>query len=118
MAGYISKKFLAESRDPDFGYDLVPGLSYHNRETSDMIMEKANSDLFYNLRHLKMFKERTKMQTARWFITWEEGKNIRVHDEMNITICELDDIVMAEYICSLHNMSFMLIKEVEQKYAG
>jgi len=118
MAGYISKKFLAESRDPDFGFDMVPELSYHNRETSDMIMEKANSNLFYNLRHLKMFKERTKMQAARWFITWDDGKNIRVHDEMNNTICELDDIVMAEYICSLHNMSNLMIKEVESKYAG
>ena len=116
MAGYISKKFLAESRDPDFGFDMVPDLSYHNRETSDMIMEKANSNLFYNLRHLKMFKERTKMQSARWFITWDDGDRIIVHDDRKHVICELDDIVMAEYICSLHNMSFMLIKEVEQKY--
>jgi hypothetical protein len=117
MAGYISKKFLAESRDPDFGFDMVPELSYHNRETSDMIMEKANSNLFYNLRHLKMFKERTKMQTARWFIRWDDGKNIVVYDNNNKTICELDDIVMAEYICSLHNMSNLMIKEVESKYA-
>jgi hypothetical protein len=118
MAGYISKKFLAESRDPDFGYDLVPDVSLHYRETNDMIMEKANSDLFYNLRHLKMFKERTKMEKTRWFITWDDGDRIIVHDDRKQVICELDDIVMAEYICSLHNMSFMLIKEVEQKYAG
>lgn len=117
MAGYISKKFFAESRDPDFGFDMVPDLSYHNRETSDMIMEKANADLFYNLRHLKMFKERTKMQKNRWFVRWEDAKEIVIYDDENRTICELDDIVMAEYICSLHNMSFMLIKEVEQKYA-
>ena len=118
MTGYKSKKLMAQSRDPDFGYDLVPELSYHNRETSDMIMEKANSNLFYNLRHLKMFKERTKMQKARWFITWDDGENIKIHDEQNNTICELDDIVMAEYICSLHNMSNLMIKEVESKYAG
>jgi hypothetical protein len=117
MAGYKSKKMLAESRDPDFGYDLkVPELSYHNRETSDMIMEKANADLFYNLRHLKMFKERTKMEKSRWFITWDDGDRIIVHDDSKKVICELNDIVMAEYICSLHNMSFMLIKEVENKY--
>ena len=120
MVGYKSKKFLAESRDHDLdlGFDRVPDVSYHYRETSDMIMEKANSNLFYNLRHLKIFKERTNMQKARWFITWDDGKNIRVHDEMNNTICELDNIVMAEYICSLHNMSNLMIKEVESKYAG
>jgi len=118
MVGYKSKKFLAESREPDadFGFDLVPDLSYHYRETSDMIMEKANSNLFYNLRHLKMFKERTKMQTTRWFIRWDDGKNINIYDGNNKTICELDDIVLAEYICSLHNMSNLMIKEIEQKY--
>jgi hypothetical protein len=111
MAGYISKKFLAESREPD-----VPDVDYHYRETSDMIMEKANSNLFYNLRHLKMFKERTKMEKSRWFITWDDADKIIIHDERKQVICDLDDIVIAEYICSLHNMSFMLIKEVEQKY--
>ena len=118
MVGYKSKKFLAESREPDFGYDLVPDVSLHYRETNDMIMEKANSDLFYNLRHLKMFKERTKMEKARWFITWDDGERIIIHDERKQVICDLDDIVMAEYICSLHNMSNLMIKEVEQKYAG
>jgi hypothetical protein len=118
MAGYRSKRMLSESRDPDFGYDLtVPDLDYHYRETSDMIMEKANADLFYNLRHLKMFKERTKMEKSRWFITWDDGDRIIIHDERKQVICDLDDILMAEYICSLHNMSFMLIKEVEDKYA-
>ena len=116
MVGYKSKKMLSESRDPDFGFDLVPDVSLHYRETSDMIMEKANADLFYNLRHLKMFKERVKMEKSRWFITWDDGDKIIIHDERKQVICDLDDIVMAEYICSLHNMSFMLIKEVEQKY--
>jgi hypothetical protein len=111
MVGYKSKKFLAESREPD-----VLDVSLHYRETSDMIMEKANSDLFYNLRHLKMFKERTKMQKNRWFIRWDDGKNVVIYDNDNKTICELEDIVMAEYICSLHNMSDRLIKEVESKY--
>lgn len=101
---------MAESRIP------VPDVDYHFRETTDMIMEKANSNLFYNLRHLKMFKERTKMQSNRWFIRWDDGKNIVVYDNNNVTICELDDIVMAEYICSLHNMSGIMIKEVESKY--
>lgn len=111
MAGYQSKKFLAESRDPE-----VSDVSHHFRETSDMRMEKANAGLFYNLRHLKMFKERVKMQKSRWFITWDNGDKIIIHDERKQVICDLDDFVMAEYICSLHNMSFMLIKEVESKY--
>ena len=111
MTGYKSKKMLAESREPD-----VPDVDYHLRETSDMRMEKANPNLFYNLRHLKMFKGRVKMEKSRWFITWDDGDRIIIHDERKQVICDLDDIVMAEYICSLHNMSFMLIKEVEQKY--
>jgi hypothetical protein len=114
MPGYKSKKMMSDFRD----FDPILDTDYHYRETSDMIMEKANTDLFYNLRHLKMFKDRTKMQTARWFIKWDDGKNIVIHDEQDKTICELDDIVMAEYICSLHNMSNMMIKEVDSKYAN
>jgi len=79
-------------------------------------METANSDLFYNLRHLKMFQERTNSNKSKWFILWDNGKDIVIHDKNNKTICELDDIVMAEYICSLHNMSERMIKEVESNY--
>ena len=93
-------------------------VSYHYRETSDMIMEKADADLFYNLRHLKMFKGRAKAEKRRWFIRWDDGANIIIYDKDNDTICELDNIVIAEYICSLHNMSERLVKEVESKYAG
>ena len=114
MPGYKSKKMMSDFRD----FDPILDTDYHYREISDMIMEKANTDLFYNLRHLKMFRDRTKMQTARWFIKWNDGKNIIIHDEQDKTICELDDIVMAEYICSLHNMSNMMIKEVDSKYAN
>jgi len=35
---------------------------------------------------------------------------------LNNVICKLDDMVLAEYITSLHNMSIRMIKEVEQKY--
>jgi hypothetical protein len=112
MTGYISKKFLAESREPD-----VPELSYHNRETSDMIMEKANPDLFYNLRHLKQFQERTNSDKTKWFCSWD-NENILIFDNKSNVICKLDDIVLAEYITSLHNMSIRMIKEVEQKYAS
>jgi hypothetical protein len=111
MVGYQSKKFLAESREPD-----VPDVSYHYRETSDMIMEKANSDLFYNLRHLKMFfRERIKSSKTKWICSWD-GTDIQILDKNDNVVCHLDDIVMAEYICSLHNMSDRMIKEVESKY--
>jgi hypothetical protein len=113
MVGYQSKKFLAESREPD-----VPDVSYHYRETSDMIMEKANSDLFYNLRHLKVFRERTESSKTKWFCSWDgtDIQIIQIYDKNDKLVCRLDDIVMAEYICSLHNMSDRMIKEVESKY--
>ena len=112
MVGYKSKKFLAESREPD-----VPDLSYYNRETSDMRFESADPDMFYNLRHLKQFQKRTKSDKTKWFCSWDK-ENILICDNKSNVICKLDDIVLAEYITSLHNMSFMLIKEVEQKYAS
>ena len=111
MVGYKSKKFLAESREPD-----VPEVSYHYRETSDMRMEKANPDLFYAIRHLRMFQERAKMDKTKWFCSWDKD-DIQIYDKKDNLICRLDDIVMAEYISSLHNMSARLIKEVEEKYA-
>jgi len=118
MVGYKSKKLMAESRDHDLdlGFDRVPDVSYHYRETSDMRMEKENSDLFYNLRHLKQFQERTKSDKTKWFCSWDH-ENILIYDNKNNMICKLDDIVLAEYITSLHNMSIRIIREVEEKYA-
>jgi hypothetical protein len=110
MVGYQSKKFLAESREPD-----VPDLSYYNRETSDMRFESADPHLFYNLRHLKQFQERTKSNKTKWFCSWDK-EHILICDNKSNVICKLDDIVLAEYITSLHNMSIRMIKEVESKY--
>ena len=94
MVGYKSKKMMADIR-----------------------MENDKPDLFYNLRHLKMFQERTKMNKTKWFCSWDNN-DIQIYDRNNNLVCRLDDIVMAEYICSLHNMSNLMIKEVEQKYAS
>ena len=104
MVGYQSKKFLAESREP-----FEPNFN-------DIKMEAANPDLFYNLRHLKQFQTRTKMDKSKWFCSWD-NENILIYDNKNNMICKLDDIVLAEYITSLHNMSIRLIREVEEKYA-
>jgi hypothetical protein len=105
MVGYQSKKFLAESREPF-------AVNYN-----DIEFEKMNPELFYNLRHLKLFQERTKSNKTKWFCSWDH-ENILIYDNQNNMICKLDDIVLAEYITSLHNMSIRLIREVEEKYAG
>jgi hypothetical protein len=110
MTGYISKKLMAESREPD-----VPDVSYHYRETADMRFESADPHLFYNLRHLKQFQERTKSNKTKWFCSWDD-ETIHIYDVQNKLICKLDDIVLAEYITSLHNMSIRMIKEIESKY--
>jgi hypothetical protein len=93
MTGYQSKKLMA-----------------------DMRFENADPNLFYNLRHLKQFQERTDSDKTKWFCSWDK-ENILIYDNKNNMICKLDDIVLAEYITSLHNMSIRMIKEVEQKYA-
>jgi hypothetical protein len=103
MVGYKSKKFLAESREPD-----MPN-------QKDIKFEKTDPNLFYNLRHLKQFQKRTNSDKSKWFCSWDK-ENILIYDNKNNMICKLDDIVLAEYITSLHNMSIRMIKEVEQKY--
>jgi hypothetical protein len=92
MTGYQSKKLMA-----------------------DMRFENEDPNMFYNLRHLKQFQERTNSDKTKWFCSWD-NENILIYDNKNNIICKLDDIVLAEYIISLHNMSIRLIKEVEQKY--
>jgi hypothetical protein len=103
MTGYQSKKFLAESREP-----FEPNIN-------DIKFEKADPNLFYNIRHLKQFQERTNSNKTKWFCSWD-NENILICDNKSNVICKLDDIVLAEYITSLHNMSIRMIKEVEQKY--
>jgi hypothetical protein len=92
MTGYQSKKLMAEMR-----------------------FENEDPNMFYNLRHLKQFQERTNSDKTKWFCSWDK-ENIIIYDNKNNIICKLDDIVLAEYITSLHNMSIRMIKEVESKY--
>ena len=82
---------------------------------SDIKMEKANPDLFYNLRHLKVFQDRTNSNKTKWFCSWDDN-DIQIYTKNNELVCRMDNILMAEYICSLHNMSQRLIEEVESKY--
>ena len=83
--------------------------------TRDIRMEKANPDLFYNLRHLKVFQDRTNSNKTKWFCSWDKD-DIQIYTKNNELVCRMDNILMAEYICSLHNMSQRLIEEVESKY--
>jgi len=95
-------------------------VDYHNRETIDMIMEKADSSLFYNFRHLKNFKAMTKNVGTIWSYRWPEGDEIEMFDKLSgktLFKCGHNPH-FAEYLCSLHNMSDRLIKEVESKYVG
>ena len=82
---------------------------------SEIKMEKANPDLFYNLRHLKVFQDRTNSSNTKWFCSWDKD-DIQIYTKNNELVCRMDNILMAEYICSLHNMSQRLIEEVESKY--
>ena len=100
MVGYQSKKFLAESRDPN------------------MIMEKMNENLFYNLRHLKQFRKITNNDAIVWAYRWPDNGQIEVYNKKTDKTLFLfgHDVQLAEYVCCLHNMSNRLIKEVESKY--
>ena len=114
MPGYQSKKMMAESRVP------VPDLDYHYKETSEMEMEKKNPSLFYNLRHLKMFRDMTGNDNGGiWSIIWKDGSEPMIYNDLDKSISfYVPDIHLAEYIVSLHNMSERMIKELESKYDG
>lgn len=81
-----------------------------------MIFEKMEDDLFYNLRHLKTFKDLSQNNNTVWRIRWEDGKEIEVYNTTTNMLFNVPDIHLAEYICSLHNTSKQMIKEVESKY--
>jgi hypothetical protein len=84
----------------------------------NMIMDKIEDDLFYNLRHLKIFKSSTNNNDNVWAYRWPEGGDIEMYDKKtDETLFKVGhDPRLAEYICCLHNMSKKLIKEVESKY--
>lgn len=83
-----------------------------------MIMEKMSDNLFYNLRHLKTFKRLSNNENNVWAYRWPDGKEIEVYDKKTKqTLFTVGgDVHFAEYLCSLHNASNILIKEVESKY--
>ena len=81
-----------------------------------MIFEKMEDDLFYNLRHIKTFKKLSNNEDSVWRIRWEDGREIEVYNTITNVSFNVPDIHLAEYICTLHNTSNMMIKEVESKY--
>lgn len=85
-----------------------------------MIMEKMEENLFYNLRHLKLFKETTGNEGTVWSYRWPDGGEIEMYNKVTgeALFKVGHDPRLAEYICSLHNMSRKMIKEVESKYAA
>ena len=85
-----------------------------------MIMKKMENDLFYNLRHLKVFRTSSKNNDTIWSYRWAGDRDaIEVYNKLtgNHMFTIDADPQLAEYICSLHNMSNKMINEVESKYA-
>jgi hypothetical protein len=76
------------------------------------------NELFYNIRHLKTFKDITKNSKTVWAYRYPNNRQIEVYDKNtgNILFMFGHDLQFAEYVCTLHNMSGRLIKEVESKY--
>lgn len=85
-----------------------------------MIMEKMENDLFYNIRHLKAFKEMSGNDNGGiWCVKWKDGEDPLVYNDLDEKInFHVNDIQLAEYVASLHNMLGRLIKEVESKYGN
>mgnify|MGYP006266911799 CR=1 FL=1 len=85
-----------------------------------MKFEKMENDLFYNIRHLKTFQESSGSVDTVWSYRWPDGGDIEVYNRLtDKTMFKLGhDPQLAEYICSLHNMSCRLMKEVESKYVS
>jgi hypothetical protein len=82
---------------------------------------KMEDDLFYQLRHLKTFRDSSGAKDNVWSYRWPDGGEIEVYEKYgyNKVLFKLGhDPQLAEYICSLHNMSRKLLKEVESKYAN
>jgi hypothetical protein len=75
-------------------------------------------ELFYDIRHLKLFKETTGNDNGGvWRIKWNDGDRPMIYNDKDESIkFYVDDIQLAVYIVSLHNCSKILIKEVESKY--
>ena len=84
-------------------------------------LPKMEDDLFYRLRHLKTFQESSGSVDNVWGYRWPDGGDIEVYERLGkerILFKLGHDPQLAEYICSLHNMSRTLVKEVETKYGS
>jgi len=78
------------------------------------------NNLFENLRHLKDFKEIIgKNKHDVWRVHWKDGGEVEIKRAGDL-VCKVPnhDVQLATYICSLHNMSNRMIKEVDEKYAS
>jgi hypothetical protein len=78
---------------------------------------KMNEYLYYDIRHLQNFQKLSDNKDTVWAYRWPDGKPIEIYNlNTKKTIFVLNDLHLAEYLCSLHNMSKKLLKEVETKY--
>lgn len=80
---------------------------------------KMVNENFYNLRHLKTFKNMTgNVNAGIWMIKWNSNDEIRIEKQGKL-VCTIPnhDIQLATYICDLHNMNEWMVEEVESKYA-
>jgi len=79
---------------------------------------EMENELFYDLRHLKDFRKIVgKNKYDVWQVRWPDGGEVEIQRAGDV-VCTIPnhDIQLATYICSLHNMSTRMIKEVESKY--
>lgn len=80
-------------------------------------MEKMTSELFYNMRYLKTFKDLTNSDGAVWRWRWPDRFSIEIYNiNTNEILCTVESPHIAEYICALNNTSHKFVKEIESKY--
>jgi hypothetical protein len=80
----------------------------------------TDTEMFYNIRHLKDFQKLAKSDAVVWCYRWPDNSDIEMYNkktgETLFTVGQ--SLHMAEYICSMHNLSTKLIKEVEIQHAA
>lgn len=71
--------------------------------------------LYYDIRHLKDFRQLSKNSDDIWSYRFNEDGNVEIYNSRGKIICKNlgHDLHLAEYIISLHNMCDRLIKEIE-----
>jgi hypothetical protein len=70
-------------------------------------MTKPDTNLYYDLRHLKDFRNRSNNDNTVWLVRWPDGGNVEIYKkgECEPMLSLGHDITLAEYICDLHNLS-------------